>query len=154
MSKFESILASLSKDSNEKKEIPANPDNVAPTDAVLASKLEKIEQLLLKTDDVDKLVAAKLAEQSEFIARNEAIGKYITLAASLGVKGATAEQFNGIASTGINAQIAVLEQLEASRINSEPVYKAYSEEAEPDIGKFTLGVPKLDSNGKVTEWRT
>lgn len=154
--KLEQVIASIgaTTGNNDKKDTKSDAkQEIATTDNILASRLDSLEKLVPKTDDIEKLVAARLAEQTENIARNEAITKYMTLTASLGIKGITADQFKDTASTAITAQIAVLEQLEASRASAEPVYKAYSEEAEPDIGKFTLGVPELDVNGKVIGWK-
>jgi len=106
-------------------------------------QIEDLKKTIKTEDDIDKLVASRLAAASEVAAVASATADYKTLAASLGIKVEDAH-FAGKSSAILQSELAVLKQVAASRPPRQPRYHNVPEEFD-DSGKLTIGIP--DGNG-------
>jgi len=143
------VTASLEKIKGdpEDKKTEKKDDEVKP---IYASKddLEALKTGIKSEDDIDKLVASKLAAAKEFDARLEAIASYKALAASRGLK-IEDTMFEGKTSAMITSEFGVLSSLAAATARPEPVYHSIPEEY-ADASQLTVGIPDGKGGWKVT----
>lgn len=135
MDEFKKFVASLKsedpKDSTTKDETP-----------VYASKddVEAIKGSIKTDDQINNLVAARLAEAQEAKALESAIVGYKEFAASKNLK-IEDNIFAGKTSAMITAELAMLKTVSASVAIPEPVYHSIPDEYADDVRNLTVGIP-------------